>query len=107
MKKIFIIILTSIFLFSSCEKDFDNIVDTITTSYQVKSLSQIKEFTYSDFDTILVINIKIDNSKNIKSVWANIISSTNDQLNSNPIILLDNGKSENKDDIPNDNIFTN
>lgn len=107
MKKIIVIILTAVFLFSSCEKDFDNIIDIAINSYQVKSIYQINDFTYSDIDTTILIKISFDDTKSINSVWANIISSTNEIVNSNPIFLLDNGKPENKDEVANDKIFTN
>ncbi|GAB6281492.1 MAG: hypothetical protein STSR0008_02320 [Ignavibacterium sp.] len=107
MKKIIVIILTAVFLFSSCEKDFDNIIDVAVNSYQVNSIYQIKDFTYSDIDTSIIIKISFDDIKSINSVWANVISSTNERINYDPIFLLDNGKSENKDEVANDKIFTN
>lgn len=90
-----------------CEKDFNNVVDVGTNSYQVVSIPTPTNFRYIPGDSTITISISLRNNDLVKSVFVNIYSSANIKLNGSPLLLLDNGNIANGDLVRNDNTFSN
>lgn len=90
-----------------CEKDFDNVVDIETNSYQVVSIPTPVNFTYIPGDSIITISISLRSSDLVKSVFVNIYSSVNTKMSGSPLLLLDNGNIANGDLVRSDNTFSN
>jgi hypothetical protein len=103
MRKIFIAILLFAFI-SGCEKSFDDVVDVNRTSYQVTSLNSFNSFRYVEGDSVLTIFLYLSSSKDIAQVFCNVIASDDSKLNSDPVLLSDNG--QNGDATAGDNKFT-
>jgi len=105
MKK-FLLLISLVFL-TGCEKNFDSIIDLSQSNYQVTSVSSFPSFTYIPGDSLISLRVVFRSSEDVKSAYGNIYSSENIMLNSNPINLFDNGRSENGDASAGDNIYSN
>ena len=106
MKKYIYILLP--FIFWGCQKDFNNVVDSTPSSYQVSKVYGADSVMYDPSDSLMTISIGFYTSKDIQTVSANVIASDNTQLNTDPVILYDNGNfSENGDTVRGDNIYSN
>jgi hypothetical protein len=94
-------------ILSGCDKDFEEIVDVSTTSYQVTGTSSFSSFRYVVGDSVITIFLSLNSSSNISSVFCDIIASDGKKLNNSPLLLLDNGNPANGDQTAGDNRFTN
>jgi hypothetical protein len=94
-------------ILSGCDKDFEEIIDVSTTSYQVTGTSSFSSFRYVVGDSVITIYLNLNSSSNISSVFCDIIASDGKKLNNNPVFLLDNGNAANGDQTAGDNRFTN
>jgi hypothetical protein len=103
MRKFYIAILLFAFI-SGCEKNFDSVIDVNKDSFQVTSLNDFTSFIYVAGDSSLTIFISLNSSKDISIVFCDIISPGNRKINSDPVLLLDNGK--NGDATAGDNKFS-
>ncbi|MDO8550366.1 MAG: hypothetical protein Q7S39_09485 [Ignavibacteria bacterium] len=106
MRKFFVAILLFAIL-PGCEKDFDEIIDVSTATYQVIGTSSFNSFRYVVGDSSITIFLTLNSSANIRSVFCDIIASDGNKLNANPVLLLDNGNTANGDLTAGDNSFTN
>jgi len=106
MRKYFIAILLFAIL-SGCEKDFDEIIDVSTASYQVTGTSSFNSFRYILGDSSITIFLTLNSSSNISTVFCDVIASDGTKLNAIPVLLLDNGNAANGDLTAGDNRFTN
>lgn len=108
IKKIRLFLLSaSVILFYSCEKKFDNIIDSAGFDYQVISVSPKDTVIYNFEDSSLVINIKFNQSSKLNSVSVQITDPAGKKYISDRLSLLDNGKPENGDLISGDKIYSN
>ncbi len=108
IKKIRLLLLSaSVILFYSCEKKFDNIIDSTGFNYQVLSVSPKDTVVFNLEDSSLVINIKFSQSSKLNSVSAQITDPVGKKYISDRLSLFDNGKSENGDLISGDKIYSN
>lgn len=105
MKKIFLLILPALILFS-CEKDFTGIIDPELSDYQLSSINQVDSFIFSPNDSLITFNANFRSTDGIQSVSIDIISSAKSKLNQQPVVLLDNGNSGNGDQRAGDGIFS-
>ena len=103
MRKFYIAILLFAFI-AGCEKNFDGVVDVNKVSYQVTTLNNFTSFKYVDGDSVLTIFLYLNSSKDVAQVFCDVIASDDSKLNSDPVILWDNGK--NGDVTAGDNKFT-
>lgn len=94
-------------LLLGCEKDYDNVIDTLSPDYQVKLVSPSDSILYNPVDSLITIKIAFNSASNIQSVYCDVYSVDNNKINSNPLSLLDNGNLENGDDTENDGTFSN
>ncbi len=101
------VILFLVITLSGCDKSFDEVVDSPSANYQVLGSSSFNSFTYVVGDSTITIYLALNSSENIKTVYADIISSDGRKLNNSPLKLLDNGNSANGDLTAGDNRFTN
>jgi hypothetical protein len=92
--------------FWGCEKKFDNVVDFEKTSYQVDSVYSFNSFKYISGDSILTLRVKFASVEGIKNVFADIYSSAETRLNSNSIVLQDNGNIANGDITAGDKVYS-
>jgi len=96
------------FIFWGCQKDFNSVVDSTPSSYQVAKILGTDSVMYYQSDSLIVISIGFNSSNGIKTVSANVIASDQTQLNTAPIILYDNGNfPDNGDTVKGDNIYSN
>ena len=106
MKKYIIILIP--FIFWGCQKSFNSLVDTQSAGSQVIKITTVDSTFYNQEDSTIVISVQLNSSSGVKSVEANIIDPTYNQLNSSPLILYDNGDvAANGDAAQGDNIFSN
>ncbi len=94
-------------ILSGCEKDFDGVIDTSTTSYQVTGVSNFGSFNYVVGDSSKTIFLVLNSSGGVNKVYCDIIASDGKKINNNPFILLDNGNPANGDNVAGDNKFSN
>lgn len=107
MKYSLLLIILSIFLFISCEKDFSGVVDYQLNQFQVTSVSPSGNITYNALDSVITVKIEFTASSRVGEVSFDIYSSENIKINVQRVTLLDNGNAANGDEIPNDNKFAN
>lgn len=105
MKKYFLLV--TILFIAGCEKKFDGIIETKNLSYDVIGISAFETKTYTPLDSLIQLNVFLKSSENIKAVFADVYSPSSNKLNSEPIILFDDGNSEHGDIGGGDNIFSN
>lgn len=90
-----------------CEKDFGEIIDVSTADYQVTGTSSFDSFTYVVGDSSITIFLILNSSDNVTRIFCDVIASDGNKINSNPVVLLDNGNVANGDQTARDNRFTN
>ena len=111
MKKYFLFFLLPV-LIGGCEKTYNDVIDAKIISYQVistavKSANSDSLITYSPFDSLITISLKINSSKDISGIYFNIVAPDGNPLNTSQIALLDNGNAGNGDSTAGDNVFSN
>ena len=104
MKKYHFLILIPIIL-GGCEKTNNDIVDS-QISYQVESVSTVNNFLYTSGDSLITVSLKVNSSADIQSIYFDIYSSDNAQLNASPVAMYDNGTADNGDTTAGDNIYS-
>jgi len=104
MNKYLFLILIPIIL-GGCEKTNNDIVDS-QISYQVESVNTVDNFLYTSVDSLITVSLKINSSSDIQSIYFDIYSSDNTQLNVSPVEMLDNGNIDNGDTTAGDNIYS-
>src|SRR3990167_2833009 len=99
MRKFYIVILLFAFL-SGCEKDFDEVIDSAASDFQVTGTNSYpyNTFRYVQGDSLITIYLSLSSSDGIASVFCDIFASDESKLNGNPFSLLDNGSSTNGDE---------
>ncbi len=104
----FILALTFILtLFWGCEKEYDNVIDNVNSEYQVRFVSPSSPVQYNPNDSLITIKITFNSGANIQNVFCDVYASDNTKLNSAPLSLYDNGKSQNGDDAASDGTYSN
>lgn len=95
------------FLFTSCEKIPDGVVEQNTLSIKIKRLSAPDNFNYAAADSSLLTTIEFEDSKNINKVWLQIKSADGSTIITSSTQMFDNGNiSANGDQKRNDNIYS-
>ena len=89
MKKLILLLIP--ILLGGCKKNFNDIIDSQPSSYQVKSINTANQFTYVPYDSSMIVSITINTTVNVKSVFVNVFDADNNQLNNSPVALLDTG----------------
>lgn len=102
-----ILITISILFSTSCEKEFDTVIDVQKPSYQVVSVAPKDSVIFNVEDSSLVIKIEFSQSSLVNSVIAEIADPSNKNFLNGTLTLFDNGKPENGDQTANDKIFSN
>ena len=88
MRKIVLFILFSLLLWG-CEKKYDNVIDSISSNYQVTSISHHSNYDLKiPADSLLVVRINFSSQSELSKVYFDIIASNNSVLNSSPVELL-------------------
>ncbi len=93
MKK-YILLLFLLPLLSGCEKDFNTVIDTEVSVFQVSSTSQFNFFQYSNTDSVITLSISFSTINNLDKVFFDILLPTEKKLNSRPVELFDDGNLE-------------
>ncbi|MGB8321276.1 MAG: choice-of-anchor X domain-containing protein [Ignavibacteriaceae bacterium] len=104
MKKYLFVILIPIIL-GGCEKTNNDIVDS-QISYQVESVNTVNNFLYQTADSLITVSIKLNSASDIRSIYFDIYSSDNTQLNASPVEMYDDGTIANGDTTAGDNIYS-
>lgn len=107
MKKTFLLIFISAITFLSCEKDFTGVIDYEVNTYQVTTVSPSGNILFNAQDSLIIVRIDFTASSKVSQIGFDIISSTNEKLNAQRILLYDNGLAEYGDNTANDNKFAN
>lgn len=100
------IILFCLALFFGCEKIPSGVVENTQSTFEVLDVTTPAGFTYSKADSSVTVSLKLSSGSDVKSVWADLYSPDNKQLNNSPITLSDDGSASNGDVQKNDNIFS-
>jgi hypothetical protein len=105
MKKLTLFICI-LFLFTSCEKESDSVVDVQTTSYQFSSPTVPAAINFS-VNPVITPTIKITNLPSGAQVYFDVVSLFNDESMKSKVVMLDDGQTQTSGDATaNDNIFT-
>lgn len=94
-------------IYFGCEKDFDLVIDQSPSIYQVIGVRTIDSVRYIPNDSLILIAITFNKSKDLQGVFTDIYTSDGSKLNQNFFSLLDNGKAENGDNTSGDNTYSN
>jgi len=94
-------------IYFGCEKDFDSVVDQSPAVYQVIGVRTIDSVRYIPDDSLVLITIRFNLSKDLRSVFTDIYASDGSKLNQNPFNLFDDGKPENGDFVKGDDTYSN
>ncbi len=107
MKKILFLLLP-ILIIGGCEKDFNSVVDSHSSNYQVTAVSSFKDFSYFPDDSVITLFARISSFENVSSVHCDVYSSDSKKLNSSDIILYDDGNTTSHGDFTaGDGTYTN
>lgn len=104
-KNLFALLFILTFGFWGCEQEFDNVIDSFNSEYQVTSVSPSSKIIYNSSDSLITIHITFNNSESLESVYCKIYASDNSLLST--VSLFDEGNSANGDSEKGDNIFSN
>ena len=105
MKK-YLIFIIPLFIWG-CSKTYNDVIDPVTSSYQVTNITSFADTSYKTGDSVFTFSISLNNSTGISSVFINISDPDNNQLNTSPVILFDDGKVIHGDLTANDNTYSN
>jgi hypothetical protein len=105
MNKILLSIIP-VLLIIGCDKIPSGVVDSNLNEFQVINIIAPDVFIYNQIDSSFTTSVKLNTNKNISSIWLNFFSSDGIKLNSNEILLEDNGNLENGDSTKGDNVFS-
>ncbi|MFA6979403.1 MAG: hypothetical protein WC209_08780 [Ignavibacteriaceae bacterium] len=105
MKKLFLLILL-VTAFYGCEKKFDTIVETKSTTYQVFQVATFSTFTHTLSDSVLNPWIEFTSTSDINRVWIEILSPENEKIFGGTIGLYDNGSPGTGDAVKGDSVFS-
>jgi len=106
MKKLILLLIP--ILLGGCKKDFNNIVETQPTNFQIVRISTPSQFTYAPYDSLMTVNITLNTSANVKSVSVNLYDPDGNIKNNSGIQLFDNGNTDkNGDTVKGDNTYSN
>ncbi|HEX2869260.1 MAG TPA: hypothetical protein VHO03_19610 [Ignavibacteriales bacterium] len=100
------IILFCLALFFGCEKIPSGVVENTESSFQVLDVSAPIGFSYSSADSSFMVALRLSSGSDVQSLWADLYSPDNKQLNNSPITLSDNGLAANGDSQKGDNVFS-
>lgn len=106
-KSVLTILLLLSFFYFGCENDFDSLIDQSPAFYQVIGVRTIDSVRYIPNDSLVLLTITFNQSKDLRSVFTDIYASDGNKLNKNSFDLLDNGKAENGDLVVGDNTYSN
>lgn len=96
-----------IFIVLGCDKNYDNVIENLNPEYQVVLVTPSDSIRFNPLDSLINVRIALNSATNIQSVFCDVYAADNTKLNSSPLALLDNGKSENGDDVAGDFSFAN
>ncbi len=105
MKK-YLIFLIPLFIWG-CSKKFGDVIDPVTSNYQVINVTSFPDTTYKTGDSVFTFSISLNSSLGINSIFFNVIDPDGNTLNDSPVALFDDGKPAHGDAAQNDNIFSN
>lgn len=100
-------ILSALYIFNGCEKDFDTVIDQTPSSFQVTGLRLIDTVRFIPGDSLLLMTITYNDVRDLKSTYSDIYSSAGSKLNNSPVNLFDNGRPENGDQTAGDKTYSN
>lgn len=106
MKNIYLFLILVFLYFVGCDKIPDNVVDNKISSIQALQITAPAEFSYNVFDSSFTTSVKFSDGTNIKSVWVDVFSPKDEKVNSEPLLLRDDGIFSNGDMLRGDNIFS-
>jgi hypothetical protein len=105
MKK-YLIFIIPLFIWG-CSKTYNDVIDPGNTNYQVTNVTSFADTSYHTGDSAFTFSISLNTSSGINSVFMNLFDPDNNQLNSDPVILFDDGKAIHGDLTANDNTYSN
>src|ERR1035437_3823320 len=104
MKK-YLIFIIPLFIWG-CSKTYNDVIDPGITNYQVTKVASFPDTSYHTGDSAFTFSISLNTSTGINSVFMNLFDPDNNQLNSDPVILFDDGKAIHGDLTANDNTYS-
>ncbi len=106
MKKIFLLLLLPI-LFIGCEKKYTGIIDVNNNDYSVINVFVPLNVAFNQQDSSLTVSIQFNNNSQFQQVHFNLFASDGKRINSNPVVMYDNGDITNYgDSVAGDNIYS-
>ncbi len=107
MKKLILLLIP--FLLGGCQKKFNDVVGSSSSSdIQVKKVVTADSFKYSVSDSLLSVSIELTSSDGVKEVYCDVYTPDDNQINTAPFQLFDNGNIPlNNDSLKWDNQYSN
>jgi hypothetical protein len=105
MKKYFIFLIP-LFIWG-CSTKFNNVIDPVTVNYQVTNVSSFSDVTFKTGDSISTFSISVSYISGINSIFFDIMDPDNNQLNTSPVFMFDDGLSAHGDLAAHDSVYSN
>jgi hypothetical protein len=87
MNKLFILI-SSLLVLYGCEKEYDSVIEPVSSSYQVLAVTSFQEFNYVPGDSTETLTITFNSTNNIAGVSYDLLSPDGSKVNSSPLPMV-------------------
>lgn len=95
-------------LIAGCSKDYNNVVSVPVINFQVSGIETVNSFNFNPSDSSITLKVKFSSVEGVTSVFCDIYTPDNKQLNNSHITLSDNGDlTMNGDAVKDDKVFSN
>lgn len=106
MKKLSLISLLILLVFTACEDIPNDVIDSTDPDYRLLEINAPLEFFYSPSDSVFTTSAKFENTSTIARVWFNIVTDDGTASIKQNVPMLDDGSSESGDSSANDGTYT-
>lgn len=106
MKKLSLISLLILLVFTACEDIPNGVIDSTDPNYRLLAINAPSEFFYSPSDSVFTTSAKFENTSTIARVWFNIVTDDGTASIKQNVPMLDDGSSESGDITAGDGMFT-
>lgn len=106
MKKLSLISLLILLVFTACEDIPNDVIDSTDPDYRLLAINVPSEFFYSPSDSVFTTSAKFENTSTIARVWFNIVTDDGTASIKQNVQMLDDGSSESGDSSANDGTYT-
>lgn len=106
MKKIILVVVISIMVFSACDNIPNDIIDSDDPDFRVIEFNAPSEIIQTSTESNFVTSIKFENTSTISSVWFNIVTDDGTASIKQNVVMRDDGGSASGDNNASDGTYT-